>query len=174
MAEPITVQSLLTYVTLISVPVGVFYHIMTLRNTKRNQQLQLETRQAGLFMDLYDVWRGPEFRRQWDEVIFKMEFEDWEDMMEKYNRETNYDLLLSWFSVATFFEGVGVLLKRNLIDITMVDDLLATSIRIGWEKIGPIEVESRRRFKQPRIFDDFEYLYDELMKYHEEHPELRT
>ena len=158
----------------VSIGIAAIYYTLTLRNSRKAQQLQLETRQAGLFMDLYDMWRSPEFRRQWDEVIFKIEFEGWEDMMKKYNRETNYDLLLSWFSVATFFEGVGVLLKRNLIDIAMVDDLLATSIRVGWEKIGPIETESRKHFNQPRIFDDFEYLYNELMRYHEEHPELKT
>jgi hypothetical protein len=42
------IQTALTYLTLISVPVDVFYHIMTLRNTRRNQELQLETRHAQL------------------------------------------------------------------------------------------------------------------------------
>jgi hypothetical protein len=54
MAEPLTLQTLLTYLTLISVPVGVFYHIMTLRNTRRNQELTLETRQAQMFMQIYN------------------------------------------------------------------------------------------------------------------------
>jgi len=45
-AEPVSLQTLLTYLTLISVPVGVFYHVMTLRNTQRNRKLQLETRQT--------------------------------------------------------------------------------------------------------------------------------
>ena len=40
--------------TLISVPVGVVYHIITLRNTKRNQELQLETRETQLFMSMYN------------------------------------------------------------------------------------------------------------------------
>ena len=50
----IDLEQLLTYLTLISVPIGVFYHIMTLNNTRKNQQLQLETRQAQLFMQLYN------------------------------------------------------------------------------------------------------------------------
>ena len=49
----IDLQTLLTYLTLISVPFGVFYHIMTLNNTRKNQQMQLETRQAQLFFNLY-------------------------------------------------------------------------------------------------------------------------
>jgi hypothetical protein len=114
-----------------------------------------------------------EFRQQWDEVIFKIDFDDWDDMQRKYNREgSNYELLLSWFRVGIFFEGVGVLLKRNLIDIAMIDDLLGTSIKMTWEKMGPIEIKTRARWDAPRTFDDFEYLYKTLMKYEEEHPKL--
>ena len=43
-------QTVLTYLTLISVPVGVAYHILTLRNQSR-------TRQAQLFMQLFDRYR---------------------------------------------------------------------------------------------------------------------
>ena len=174
MVEPVSLQTVLTYLTLISVPVGVFYHIMTLNNTRKTQQLQLETRQAQLFMNLYETFRSPTFRKQLDEVLFIIEFEDWDDMQRNFDPVDNPDTRVSWFSVASFFEGVGVLLKRNLIDISMVDDLLATAIRMTWEKIGPIETESRKRLNLPRLWDDFEFLYKELMKYHEEHPELKT
>jgi hypothetical protein len=50
----INIQALLTYLTLISIPVGVTFHIMTLNNTRKNQQQQLETRQAQLFMQMYN------------------------------------------------------------------------------------------------------------------------
>ena len=43
MAEPVSLQTLLTYLTPISIPVGVIYHIMTLRNTRKNKQPQLKT-----------------------------------------------------------------------------------------------------------------------------------
>jgi hypothetical protein len=158
-------------VAIFGVVAGLSYYVLTVRNNQRLQKMQLETRQAQLFMGLYETYRSPTFRKQWDEVIFIIEYDDWEDMNRKYNRETNYDLLLSWFTVGTFFEGVGVLLKRNLIDITMVDDLLGPTVKMAWEKMGPIEVESRRRFDNPRAFDDFEYLYNELMKYYQQHPE---
>ena len=100
----------------------------------------------------------------------KLRFSGYRNM--KNNRETNYELLLSWFTVGMFFEGVGVLLKRNLIDIAMIDDLLGHSIKVTWEKMGPIEIETRERWNAPRVFDDFEYLYNTLMKYLETHPEL--
>lgn len=59
------IQTVLTYLTLISVPVGIFYYIMTLNNTRKNQRQQLETRQTHLFMTLYETARSREFRRQY-------------------------------------------------------------------------------------------------------------
>ena len=53
-------------------------------------------------------------------------------------------------------------MKRGLIDISLVDDLLGSMIKLTWEKMGPIEVESRVRLNNPRAFDDFEYLYNEI------------
>jgi len=43
MAEPVSLQTLLTYLTLISIPVGVIYYIMTLRNTRKNKQPLMKT-----------------------------------------------------------------------------------------------------------------------------------
>lgn len=103
-----------------------------------------------------------------------MEWDDYEDFLRKYDANVNSEERTSWFSVAAFFEGVEVLVKRGLIDLALVDDLLAVSIKRTWEKIGPVETRSREHFNNPRLFDDFEYLYNELMKYHERHPELKT
>ncbi len=59
----IDLQTILTYLTLISVPVGVIYHIMTLRNTRKNQLLQLETRQTQLYMQVLNKVSSLEFQR---------------------------------------------------------------------------------------------------------------
>jgi len=125
-------------------------------------------------MDLYETYRSPTFRKQADDVMFRMEWDDYEDFLRKYDANVNSEERTSWFSVAAFFEGVEVLVKRGLIDLALVDDLLAVSIKRTWEKIGPVETRSREHFNNPRLFDDFEYLYNELMKYHERHPELKT
>jgi len=169
MIELSTIRDL---VAIFGVIAGFSYYVLTVRNAERNQKQQLETRQAQLFMRLYETFSSREFRRQWDEVIFKIHYNDWEDMNQNYNREKNYEQLLSWFTVGMFFEGLGVLVKRNLVDIAMVDDLLGVSIKATWEKMGPIEKETRKRWNSPRTFDDFEYLYKELIKYNEQHPEL--
>ena len=62
----VDIQTVLTYLTLISVPVGVAYHIMTLNNTRKNQQMQLDTRQAQLYTTLWNQsFNNPEWMKNY-------------------------------------------------------------------------------------------------------------
>lgn len=78
-------------------------------------------------------------------------------------------------SVISFYEGIGVLLKRKLIDKTLVDDLMSSSITMLWEKMEPLIRERKERANWPQIAEWFEYLYNEIKPIVEEqHPELKT
>ena len=161
------VQTVLTYLTLISVPIGVFYHIMTLRNTRKNQQLQLETRQTQLFMNLYETWRSPDFRKRSNWVNLLLEYDDLDDFWTKYGPETDPDAFATWASIAAFYAGIGVLVQREMIDIDMVDHLMGWSVITTWEKMSPEIYESRkagRRKFSSSLWKDFEYLYNEINK----------
>ena len=45
-------------------------------------------------------------------------------------------------------------------------------IRKMWDKFVPIKDEVRSELGWSRLFIEYEYLYDELMKFHKEHPEV--
>jgi hypothetical protein len=67
-----------------------------------------------------------------------------------------------WSYVFLFYDQVGALLRRRLIDFDLVDDLLGNSTRQLWEKVGgPVVGEARERF-DPRLYEHFEFLYDEM------------
>ena len=53
MVEQVTFQTIFQFLQTLGILVGVFYYVMTLRYNRRNQELQLETRQAQLFMQVY-------------------------------------------------------------------------------------------------------------------------
>jgi hypothetical protein len=82
--------------------------------------------------------------------------------------------------VGRFLDGVGILLKRKLIEPQLVFDLLGDIIQGAWEgeseKLGMERFvkEGRGIWDRPRLWQNYEYLYDEYMKYMEEHPELKT
>ncbi len=145
--------------------VSILYYTTVLQNANK-------TRQTQLLMNLYETYRSPIFRKQTDDVMHRMEWDNYEDFLTKYAANTNSEERTSWFSVATFYEGLGVLVKRKLIDLSIVEDLLGLSIQRAWERIGPIETRSRKQMNSPRLFNDFEFLYNELMKYYAKHPEL--
>ena len=75
----IDLQTILTYLTLISVPVGVAYHIMTLNITRKNQQMQLENRKVQLYMQLLDRFASEENRLRSAKVL-EMEFDGYSDL----------------------------------------------------------------------------------------------
>ena len=61
--------------------------------------------------------------------------------------------------IGWFFEGVGVLLYRKLVDIAVVDDPFSSPVEISWEKIKPVAEGERKQFGGSRIWEWSEYLY---------------
>ena len=70
---------------------------------------------------------------------------------------------LVWTSVAAFFEGLGVLVKKEFIEIGLVHDFLGSVIIQAWEKMGPVFLESRK-INNTKLWNEFEYLYNEIKK----------
>ena len=92
----ITIETISIVFTGLSISLAAFYYINTLRNTRRNQELQLETRQAQLFMT---TWQTIFQKRVQDSSLLAIELEytDHDDFEEKYGRENNpeaFDLLM--------------------------------------------------------------------------------
>ena len=117
-----------------------------------------------------------------------LEWEDWEDYQSKYmETPPRHPSLTVFQSVMSFYDGIGVLVKRNLIDIKYVDDLFNPHLLWTWEKNAPL-MKGYRKTPTPwghqlpkgkeetgeeihsRLYDNFEFLYYELIKYLEETP----
>ena len=163
----IDLEQLLTYLTLISVPVGVFYHIMTLRNTRRNQELPLETRQAQLYMTLFNAIYNQEI---WGHVneIRNYSFTDYDDFIEKYGPVSNPEAYAKINKVFWLFTEMGSLVYRGYITLRDVGDLMgATPIEV-WRKWGPI-IEGLRAniFSSKSGHLSFEYLAKNLLELRE-------
>ena len=157
------IPSISAMVAAAGVLVGVFLSYLELRNIARQRETEVDTRQAQLFMDLYNHYYSKETMRDESEVIFQWEWKDFEDFWKKYGPETNVEAFTKWDSLETYIKGVGVLVRRKLIDPDLVKDLMGTSIILHWEKFGSVIKEIRRRY-WPHAYEWFEYLYDEMKK----------
>jgi len=199
----VSYQMVLSTLQTVGLLVGIFYYVITLRNQQKNQEISLknqeislrnqeltlqsqelsrkaqeqalETRQAQLFMGLYDRWSDPETIKHYDE-IFRWEWTDYDDFEERYGSEVNPEQYISFSFLARFFEGVGVLVKRKLTDPALVDDLMSGNVLDFWEKFGEPMIKIRQvRDNYPQYYEHVEYLYSVIKPIVEsQHPELAT
>jgi hypothetical protein len=148
----------------IGIIASILYYSNVLRNATKTQQMQLETRQAQLFMSLYAKATSREMTEIGDHVMFRIDTSNYEELIERIHPDSVSEERTMWFNVLYFYDGMGLLLKRNLIDISMVDEMFGNFIIMMWHKMGPIELETRQRINHPSLFSNFEYLYNEIMR----------
>jgi hypothetical protein len=143
-----------------SVVAGIVYYAFQLRH-------QGKLRQTDLIMKLYSTFESKEFQEAWVETL-RMEFSDYEDYLNKYGAASDEPKYVSVNMVAGFFEGLGILLRRKLIDITLVDDLFSSDIILGWHKMKPIVEGWRKQFNRPQMSEWFEYVHHEMQRREEQ------
>jgi hypothetical protein len=159
----ITYQMVLSTLQTLSLAIGVIYYIITLRINQRNQELTLETRQASLFMQLYNRWSDPEFAKHYGAARHH-HTEDGLEVAKKSLSPYNPDVWLPFHSLGQFFEGMGMLVHKKLINIDYVDTLLSYRIIWWWEKMKPWYERERKLMNNPELYSNIEYLYNEIVK----------
>jgi hypothetical protein len=140
-----------------SIVAGVVYYALQIRH-------QSKVRQTDLVVRLYSALSGRELQEAYFTVM-NLQFADYDDFMKKYAVDVPAVPMVQLLAqVCKFFDGVGVLLYRGLVDIGLVDDLFHTEVTRLWEKVKPIAEGRRKELNQPTYVQSFEYLYNELKK----------
>jgi len=139
-------------VTVLGILIGIFFGLRQLRDI-------VKSRNTDLFVDLYNQLTSREFQKMYSDIVYNFKWDDYEDWLSKYGPDTNPEAWASFNSVGYFFDGIGVLIHKKLIDIQLVDDLMSSGVIWLWEKTGPIIKERRLRRNRPQIWEWVEYLY---------------
>jgi hypothetical protein len=165
MAELVTV---LSFIQAAGIVVGVAYYILNIRISQRNQELMLkaqqqtlETRQAQMFMNVYQTVMSKEFQRDSEEILHNWKWKDMDDFYDKYGSIQEH--ALSAYVTRTY-DGIGTLVRSGLVDPELVYDLTYVMVVEMWEKMGPMMREFRQRYNAPQVYQDFEYLHDVLVE----------
>jgi hypothetical protein len=116
---------------------------------------QTRVRRADLVMRLYATFDSLEFQEAFHRVYWS-DFHDYDSLIEILGGRHVGTYLF------TFYDQVGVLLRRGLIDLDLVDALLGNSARQLWQKVTPVVEEARLRSDDARLYEHFEYLNGEL------------
>ena len=146
----VDVQTISITVASASVVAGIVYYAFQVRH-------QTRLRQTDLVMRLYSTYDSLEFLEAWNTIFFT-EDGDYDSFLKKLGGKRH----LASF-VCMFYDEVGVLLHKGLIDIDLVDELFGDAVPLMWEKLKNFIEEARRRYR-PGAYLHFEYLYNEMKK----------
>ena len=144
-----------------SVVVGVIYYAFQLRH-------QARTRQTDLVMRLYATFSSSEFQDAWAKV--RARAKDFESADYVYDFDKRFGLR-EVNQVCLFFEGIGILLQRKLVDTRMIEDLFGGAVARAWENVKTGVTKAREQLDDPTIYYYFEKLYNEIKK-RERKPQL--
>lgn len=146
----------------LSITASIIYYANVLSNANKTQLMQIETRQANILMNLHSEWGKDEYQKaSW--TVMGLDFEDFDDFVNKYGPATEYtDLNREIFKVGWFFNGLGSLVHKEFASLDLVDELFGYMVIWLWEILEPIIVEERKLFNQPKSLEWFEYLYNQI------------
>jgi hypothetical protein len=142
---------------------GFGWYVLNIRGVRKNQQQQLETRQAQLFMNIYNVYSSKQYQKDQETMLLKWEFDGFDDFFNKYGVDVNPEEHSIYDMYSAYYKGIGVLVRRELIDAKLVYDLMSWSIITFWEKFKPVLLGLREQYG-PESGKDIEYLYNEMKK----------
>jgi hypothetical protein len=144
------IPTIASIVTTVSIVVGVVFTILEIRHLA-------QTRKTEVIMKIYERFGTREIIEAINRVG-NAKFENIADYSKKYGFT---DISL----IAELFEGIGVLLEQNLIDIKMVDSLFGPTINLLWVRMKPVLYAMREGLKEPFFFSHYEYLINRLNAY---------
>ena len=161
----ITYQMVLSTLQTVGLLVGIFYYIMTLQNTRRNQQMQLEARKTQMYTQIYSMLLQTESLVEYGELL-NWEWEDYGDFERKYGSDNNVLAYAKRTRIWSTFEILGSYLRQGLVDIDFIYQLNVLTL-LQWFRWKDVIEEQRRRYYTPSFMGNWEYLVSELIEYGE-------
>jgi hypothetical protein len=146
----IDVETVASIVTTLSIVIGVIFTILEIQHLGK-------TRKTEVIMKIYERFGT----REIVEAINRVGSAKLENIAD-YNKKYGFtDVTL----IAELFQGIGVLLEQNLIDIKMVDRLFGPTLNSLWIRMKPVLYAMREGLKEPFFFSHYEYLINRLNSY---------
>ena len=156
MSRVVDIQTISIMLASASVFIAAIYYVWQIRH-------QTKLRQTDIAVRLFSIYMSDEFRDALAKV-WNLKFDNYEDYVRKYGFmwTSEGEVPKTVSKICVFFNALGVLVRRRLIDIEIVADLLW--VERSWLKLKPIIEGVRKQYNSPTYHNDFEYLYDEMKK----------
>ena len=138
-----------TIVAAAGVLAGMVLAVVELRTLVKQRKTELVTH-------LYAVYCSEAFQKEMY-AFLRDESSDFQTYQQKFQIE--------FPPSAVFFNEVGTLLEKKLIDFDLVDSLFGGIIPRFWKRAKPLLENERRLINAPKLAQGLEYLGNEIQKY---------
>jgi hypothetical protein len=142
-------------VTAAGVLVAVVYYILDIRHQSRLRQTESVIRLS--------PWFNMNAREVQEAItqVCSIEYENYEDYLERYFGKPENTMLKI---LGNYFEGIGILVSKKLVEADIVYNFWGDIIQSSWEKIKPLIADMRKDSGDLNMFVFWEYLYNEMKK----------
>jgi hypothetical protein len=134
---------------------GVIYYVLEIRHQSRLRQTETVIRLSPFFN-----MNAREMQEAITQVC-SIEYENYDDYLERYSGKPENTMLKI---LGNYFEGIGILVSKKLVDADIVYNFWGDIIQSSWEKIKPLIADMRKDSGGLNMFVFWEYLYDEMKK----------
>jgi len=134
---------------------GVIYYVLEIRHQSRLRQTESVIKLS--------PWFNMNAREVQEAItqVCSIEYEDYADYLERYSGKPEHMTLKI---LGNYFEGMGILVYRKLVETDIVYDFWGDIIQSSWEKIEPLVAGMRKDSGDLNMFRFWEYLYNEMKK----------
>jgi hypothetical protein len=134
---------------------GVIYYVLEIRHQSRLRQTESVIRLS--------PWFNMNAREVQEAItqVCSIEYENYDDYLERYSGKPEQMMLKI---LGNYFEGMGILVYRKLVEADIVYDFWGDIIQSSWVKIEPLVVDMRKDSGDINMFAFWEYLFDEMKK----------
>ena len=134
---------------------GVIYYILEIRHQSRLRQTESVIRLSPFFnMNAREVQEAIT-------QVCSIEYENFDDYLERYSGKPESTMLKM---LGNYFEGIGILVSKKLVEADIVYNFWGDIIQSSWEKIKPLIADMRKDSGDLNMFVSWEYLYNEMKK----------
>jgi len=149
------VQTVSVFIALTSVVAGAIYYMMETRHQRIERQTESILRLS--------PWFNLNAREIQEAInhVCSVEYTNYEDCLEKYTGKPEQASLKL---LGNYFEGIGLLVYRKLVETDIVFDFWGDLAQSMWEENEELLLAMRTDSDEPRMFEFWEYLSKEMKK----------
>ena len=152
------IQAAYYMVAATGVLVAAVYYVFNMRNAEKLRKTQV-------VLSWFSQLQTKEYHRHFIDIVFNTRYANFEEWEKKYRGDVNADAHSTFFALLNQLDYVGFMLREKIAEPESIYRIVPPSwIIISWTKIAPIFRRQREAFRDPRLAELAEYLYDETIK----------